>query len=290
MNNLLKETWTILKENSNLYIPPFLLFIIGILINPNESQSPNFILIGLAVIINIVIEVGWINQINVALINKKSKFEDFLIGIGKYSPKILLGSLLVGLFFLIVFIFYQFVASMIIGTTIEDLLREIQIVSKDLNSIKENEALVTYFKDMPSERMWILMNWSMIILSYSFIAGIGIFFISLWQRFVIMKNVKIFDSIKESINMITKNMKLYVLIVTVHSFFLIALLPVAATSNDFFSSFLLTLTNLIIQTYFTILYCLFVFKFDRKRINIVLEKDNDLQRRILETEKPDNKE
>jgi len=290
MNNLLKETWTILKENPNLYVPPFLLLVIGLFINPNQGQSPNFIFIGLVIVINIVVEIGWINQINTLLTTKKSKLEDFLIGIGKYSGKILIASLLIGIFFLVIFIIFQFLLSLVMGTNIETFIKEIEIVSRDLSNIKQNEALMSYIKTIPPARMDILMNWGIIIFSYLSIASIGVFFISLWQRFVIMKDLKVIESLKESVHLVTRNMKLYVLIVTLHSFFIVSLIPVSAASNDFFSGFLLTLTNLIVQTYFTVLYCLFVFKYDRKRINIVLEKDNDLQNRILETKESDNKE
>lgn len=287
MNNLIKEAWDILKNNPNLYTAPILLWVITDIIGAGYSASIAYIVTITALgCINMAVTAGWYNQIKVVLATKqKSNFDDLLTGVGRYFNIILSGNII--LFFLL---FISFIGTYTIAEyfiNIND--AQLKDISKIANQIsKMNPQQITDFiKNVHPEIISIAYKWTLVIIAYTTIASLFYFFIGLWTQISVFNGTMWIESWKKSFQMVKKNLWSYTILTLIQAWFYILFILVNLFSNDTFIDLLMIIINIVTETYFAVLFCLFVFKFnDNNKIEIL--KD-DIQSSVSEIQGPDNK-
>ncbi|MFN8575999.1 MAG: hypothetical protein U0354_04010 [Candidatus Sericytochromatia bacterium] len=287
MNNLIKEAWDILKNNSNLYNAPILIWFLSDLLRVSYSPSIAFIVSITALgCINIAITSGWYNQIKVVLKTKeKSTFDDLLTGIGKYFNNILSGNIALLILFFISSIVVYTIAENFININ-DSQLKDIQKVYNEISKMKP-EQITNYIKNIHPEIMSITYKWTLVILSYMGVAALFYFFISLWTQISVFTGEIWFQGWKKSISLIKKNIWTFTGLTLIQAWFYILFILVNLLTNDPFIQLLLIIISIVTEAYFAVLFCLFVFRFS-DNIKIEVLKD-DIQSSISEIQGKDNK-
>jgi hypothetical protein len=289
MNKLIQDSWDLLKKNPNLYTPPALLMILSGLFNPGDaSLSRSFIIaIMTFVFINMAMTAGWLNEIKVVIASKEQKatFDDVLVGIGKYFGVILLGSFMLFTIIITLFSINMTVASSLIGMTHEN-IADYQKIWKTVQTLKP-EQIEAYLTKIDPALTLIAYKWALAFFIYLGIAGIFYFFIGLWAQCCIFRGISWFQGWKRSFILVKNNLGIYTALTFVQSIFISFFFLLSIALNDEFARILLNIVNIITTTYFTVLFCLFIFRFDDDN-RIELLKD-EIQSPISEIPGPDNK-
>ncbi len=290
MNNLLQESWDILKKNPNLYAPPALLLLFSGFLDPTEASVTPFYIISIFcyIFVNIALTTGWIHEIKVVLAGKehKAKFDDVLIGIGKYFSIILTGNIFFVLLLLILLMGYLSSTKLIIGMT-QEKVQSFQQIWHTLQAMKQEEA-IKYISGLNPEMIALAYKWAISLFIFLGLASLFYFFIGLWAQCCVFRGISWLDGWKRSYKIVKSNFGIYTLITLLQTGLIFILLIFSLFLTDDFTQILLTIVNIVTKTYFTILFCLFIFKFDDDhRIDLI--KD-EIQSPVSEIQKPNNKE
>jgi hypothetical protein len=287
MNNLIKDSWDILKSNPNLYTAPMLIWFLTDLFGAKFSPSISFIVsITALACINMAITSGWYNQIKVVLATKeKSSFDDLLTGIGKYFNMILSGNIVLLFIFFISFVGTYTLAEYFINindTQLKDMEKIVAEISK-----MNPQQITDFIKNVHPEIISIAYKWTIVMLMYIAVAGLFYFFISLWTQISVFTGQNWIESWKKSFSLIRKNFWLFTGLTLIQAWFYILFILVNLLSNDPFIQLLMIIISIVTETYFAVLFCLFVFKFnDNSKIEIL--KD-DIQSSVSKIQGPDSK-
>jgi hypothetical protein len=289
MNKLLQDSWEILKKNPNLYTPPALLLLLGGLVNPAEaSVSPFFIVSVITFIfINIAVTAGWLNEIKVVIVSREQKasFDDVLVGIGKYFGVILVGSFILFSLLITFLSVHLTAASSMIGMTQEN-ISAFQKIWQTIRTLKQEE-LEAYVTKIDPSLLLIAYKWVFAVISYLCLAGIFYFFISLWTQCCVFRGVSWFQGWRRSFKLVTKNLGIYTVLTLIQSMVIFMLFMLTLLLSDIFTQILLTVISVITKTYFAVLFCLFIVRFDDDN-RIELLKD-EVHAPISEIQGPDSK-
>lgn len=266
MNKMLKDAWDIVQQKPGLYnIPLFFFFISDLLF-----QEWNVFNICIFIIFSIVVNTGWIYQIKEVLNNKdnkkveKPKFEDFLIGIGKYFNVIISGS---------VFLFIGVLLAMVIASGVIDYfaqaaqpdIEKIRVIKNEILKYKNTEEVITYLSTIEPKIQRIFVIWTTGIFSFFSIIGVIYFFLGLWSYLVIIKENKFIEACKNSLSLVIKKLGIYTVITGIYSLYWVfsSLGKVFFIAQDnFFGLFLLLVIGIFSDTYINVLLCLFVNNFE----------------------------
>lgn len=273
----MQEAWDILKQNPILYVPPFLMLFVRIFAGPQSASLSMSFFISLSALffINVAMGAGWTQQIKVILTSKekKSTFDDFLQGIGKYFSVVSSGSIVLLLLFGVTFIgLLNYLENSIAITpkNIEEIKSFVKIL-KELDEVKITEQ----FDKVTPEVRSIFSSYTTAIAGYIIVASTFYFFIGLWSQIAVFKGVSWFNSFKESSLMIRKNFWSYTFLTLVQLWFTFIVFSSSLFFREPFLALLNIIFSIIVDTYFNLLFCLFIFKFnDDNKIDII---NNDLQ-------------
>lgn len=287
MNNLIKDSWDILRNNPNLYTAPILLwFLSDILVDRFNPSVAYIVSIVSMACINLAVTSGWYNQIKVVLATKeKSTFDDLLSGIGKYFNNILSGNIALFLLFFISFIFTYTLAENFININ-DTQLKDVQKVAGEISKMSPQEAS-NYIKNVHPEIISIAYKWTLVLLSYISLSGLFYFFISLWTQICVFTGEKWITSFKTSFKIVKNNIGIFTALTLLQAWFYILFILVNFLLRDPFISLLLIIISIITEAYFAVLFCLFVFRFNNNS-KIEILKD-DIQSSVSEIQGPDNK-
>lgn len=273
----MQEAWDILKQNPILYVPPFLMLFIRILAGPESASISMSFFISLSALffINVAIGAGWTQQIKVILTSKEKKvsFDDFLQGIGKYFGVVSSGSIVLLLLFGITFVMLLNYLESSITITPKNLeeIKEFAKVIKELDEIK----ITSQVDKISPEVQNIFSTYIIALASYIGIASTLYFFIGLWSQIAVFKGLSWSQSWKDSFLMIKKNFWSYTFLSLVQLWFTFIIFTSSFYFREPFLGLLNIIFSIIVDTYFNLLFCLFIFKFsDNNKIDII---NNELQ-------------
>ena len=287
MNNLIKDSWDILKNNPNLYNAPIFIWFISSLLSPDFSVSIYYF-ISIATIgsINMAITAGWYNQIKVNIATKeKSTLDDLLAGVGKYFNVILSGNVVLFILLCTSFIGVYSIGEYFININ-DSQLKDFQKIGNELAKMTP-EQVTQYMKNVHPEIISIAYKWLMVFVTYATLAALFYFFISLWTQIAVFTGTNWISSWKESFSIVRKNLKIFTALTFIQAWFYILFIVVNLLVNDSFIQLMMIIISIVLEAYFAVLFCLFVFKFnDNKKIELL--KD-DLQSTVPKVQRPDNK-
>lgn len=287
MNNLIKDSWDFLKNNPNLYNVPILLFIISTILMPEFSMSMSYIFTITAIgCINMAFTAGWYNQIKVVMATKdKADVDDLLKGTGKYFNNILTGNIVLFVIFILTFILTYTVAEQFINIS-DQQLKDFEKIRTEIAKLNP-EQLSNYMKNVHPEIITITYKWLFVFSTYFTIGAAFYFLIGLWTQISVFTGNNWMESWKKSFDIVRKNLRTYTALTFIQAWFTILFILVNLFSNDAFIQLLMIIISIVTETYFAVLFCLFVFRFnDNNKIELL--KD-DLQTSVSEIQRPDNK-
>ncbi|MFN8672041.1 MAG: hypothetical protein U0457_08160 [Candidatus Sericytochromatia bacterium] len=282
MLELLKETTKFIKQKKGLYTVPIWFFLITELIFSETS----FWAVIIIFIANIIVNVGWINQIKTLVVEKKEQttMDDFFIGVGKYFSVTVNGITSIGLSAMTLLVIISKMVDYI--TNLDELkIKKIQEVQKAFSQQKTVEDLMLYVNNLDIEVKNIFVTWSLGLLAFIIIITTIYFIIGLWMNVAIIKDVGFFQSCKKSSSLVKNKFGVYTFFATLQAFYQTFIMTAPFFVRDnFFAQILLLILNITTDTFFTVLFCLFVFKY------LNGEDNNALQPSLSEIQKPSNKE
>lgn len=265
MNKMLKEAWDIVQQKTGLYNVPLFFFFISDLI----FQEWNIFNICLFVILSIVVNTGWNNQIKEVLNNlnnkkeEKPKFDDFLIGVGKYFNVIISGTVFLFLAILLVLVVFSGTIDYFAQATEPDLAK-IEIVKNTVLKYKNTEEVINYLSTIDPKIQRIFTIWTIGIASFFSFIGIAYFFLGLWSYIAIVNDKGFFESCKNAVGLVIEKLGFYTIITGIYSLYWVfsSLGKVFFIAQDnFLGLFLLLVVGIFSDTYMNVLLCLFVNNF-----------------------------
>lgn len=285
MNKLMQESWEILSKNPNLYFVPALFLILGGFIDPTASPIVTFVFL----LLSLALTTGWTNQIKKVILDKdkRTSAEDVLIGIGRYFSQIMSGSLWLIFLFLAFLLIFLSLANSLIGMTETD-LEKFKLIANEISKLKSTEDFQNYFAKVDPALIQISYKWAAAAGIYALFAGTIYFFIGLWSQYIILGNYKITTAIKNSYLLVVKKFGLYTVLSLFQTFFTFTIyLSLLMFGSNLFLNILITISDIISKTWFTVIFCLLIVKFDE---NILINYKNELQSATSEVQKPDHKQ
>lgn len=282
MNKMLKEAWDIVQQKPGLYNVPLFFFFISDLI----FQEWNIFNICLFVILSIVVNTGWNNQIKEVLNNlnnkkeEKPKFDDFLIGVGKYFNVIISGTVFLFLAILLVLVIFSGTIDYFAQATEPDIAK-IEIVKNTVLKYKNTEEVINYLTTIDPKIQRIFTIWTIGIASFFSFIGVAYFFLGLWSYIAIVNDKGFFDSCKNAVNLVIKKFGFYTLITLTYSLYWVfsSLGKVFFIAQDnFLGLFLLLVVGIFSDTYMNVLLCLFVnnLKSGVKEADVIQSKPSEV--------------
>jgi len=261
MNKIFEEAWITLKNNYRLYYAPIIIFLITLFINPialgtSISSTLSFIAMSL---ISLALHTGWLNQIFTVLKQKReANFDDILIGIGKYFLKVLNIYLILFTLTLITFILFSSIVEKYININQGDL----ELILNKFKNLKEinQENVISIINTIPSKtlsNLHYLANYTVI---YVLIISTIYFFISLWNYILIYKESVSYKSIILSFKLVSKKIFSFTFLSFADFIFSFLIILFIFNSNNELLLFLLLISKILTQTFFTIAFCIFVDK------------------------------
>ncbi len=262
MNKLIQDSWDILKKNPNLYTAVILMLFLSDIITPSPSASV-FYIVGVIAYgcIGMAVSAGLTNQIKIVLATKeKAKFDDLLTGIGKYFNVILSGNIVLTFAFGLIFLGLYYAVTQLVVLSPQD-IEAFKGVYKGLAKLKQ-EQLPEYLKSIDPHLMKIAYEYFMAFTFYAMVYSLVYFFLGLWTQMCIFKGITWIEAFKKSYRIVKKNLGLYTVLTFIQSIFYIMFLSANFVIGDPFTALFFTILNVVVDTYFAVLYCLFIYRYD----------------------------